>query len=66
MQIRLWWLLWCTLGGGGGLHLAGVSQKIGFVLCVWQQSGFNRREDVFTFTLVYQDFLILYFRCELQ
>lgn len=39
------------------------ARRLVLCLCVWQQSGFNRREDVFTYTLVYQDFLILYFRC---
>jgi hypothetical protein len=25
--------------------------------CFWQESGFGRREDVFTFNLIYEDIL---------
>jgi hypothetical protein len=37
------------------------------VLCVWQASGFSRREDVLTFNLLYKELLeMLHFRCDLQ
>jgi hypothetical protein len=35
--------------------------------CVWQESDFSRREDVFTFNLLNEQMLyILYFQCYLQ
>jgi hypothetical protein len=36
--------------------MAGVwSLAVGFVLLVWQESVFKRREDVFTFNLLYKE-----------
>jgi hypothetical protein len=47
-------------GYGGvwrSLHLSGFwSQAVGFVLCVWQESGFSRRDDVFIYNLLYKEF----------
>jgi hypothetical protein len=35
-------------------------------VCVWRESGFSRREDVFTFNLLYKEVLqILYFHCDM-
>jgi hypothetical protein len=49
----------CNRSNGGArggiwriLRLAGVWQSV-LCWCVWQKSGFSRREDVFTFNLVY-------------
>jgi hypothetical protein len=55
MKTRLWW-------GLAEFNLAGVWSQGGSVLywCVWQESGFNRREDVFTINLNFKAFYILY------
>jgi hypothetical protein len=43
------------------------SQVVGLCWCVWQESRFSRHEDVFTFTLLYEEILqILYFQCDFQ
>jgi hypothetical protein len=61
----------CKRGYGGAcggvwrsMRLAGVwSQAVGFVLCVWQDSGFSRHENFFTFHLLYTEMLqIFYFQ----
>jgi hypothetical protein len=40
------------------LRLAEVwGQVVGFCWCVWQESGFSRREDVFTFNLLKRNFI---------
>jgi hypothetical protein len=42
--------------GGGGLAVSGFwCHAVGFVSCVYQVSGFGRREDVFMFNLVYKE-----------
>jgi hypothetical protein len=48
-------------GGSGGVYVwwkpVVWCQVVGFVLSVWQKSGFSRREDVFTFNLVKKEVL---------
>jgi hypothetical protein len=35
--------------------------------CIWQESGFSRREDVFTSNLLYKEVLYMfYLQCDLQ
>jgi hypothetical protein len=55
----------CKLGCGGAyggvwrsLCLAGVwNQAVGLCWCIWQESGFSLREDVFKFNLLYEEIL---------
>jgi hypothetical protein len=50
--------------GSGGVCVWRESEVRRSVLCwcVWQESGFGRLEDVFTFNLLYKDILLmLYF-----
>jgi hypothetical protein len=50
---------------GGSLE-SGVRRWV-LCWCVWQESGFSRREDVFTLNLVYKEMLlILFFQCYFQ
>jgi hypothetical protein len=52
----------CKRGYGGAcggvcvLRESGIRPAV-LCLCVWQESGFIRREDVFTFHLFYKDIL---------
>jgi hypothetical protein len=46
---RLWWRL-AEYAFGGNLE-SGVRRSV-CVGCVWQESGFSRREDVFIFSLL--------------
>jgi hypothetical protein len=41
--------------GCGGVYGGAWSQAVGFASCVWQESGFSRREDVFTFNLFHKE-----------
>jgi hypothetical protein len=43
--------------GSGGV----CSQAVGLYWCAWQQSGFSRREFVFTFNLLYKEILCILF-----
>jgi hypothetical protein len=49
MQKRLWWSLWW------GLAESGVRRSV-LCWCVWQESGFSSREDIFTFNLLFKTF----------
>jgi hypothetical protein len=56
------------VGSGGDCFWldSGVRRSV-LCWCVWQESGFSRREDVFTFNLLYKEMLkILCFESNLQ
>jgi hypothetical protein len=54
--------------GSGGVCVGGSLESCGRVLCwcVWQESGFSRCENVFTFNLLYKDILQMYFQTNLK
>jgi hypothetical protein len=55
----------CKRGCGGDV-LGGCLEPV-LCWCVWQGSGFSRREDVFTLNLLHKEMLlIVYFQCDLQ
>jgi hypothetical protein len=47
LKTRLWQRLWWSLSG--------VRRSV-LCFCVWKETGFSRREDVFTFNLLYKEF----------
>jgi hypothetical protein len=55
IKTRLWWIVAETASGGS--LKSGVRMSVLF-WCFWQESGFSRREDVFTFNLVYKEMFI--------
>jgi hypothetical protein len=47
----------CLRSPGAYVWWESVVMRLDLCWCIWQESGFSRREDVFTFNLVYKEIL---------
>jgi hypothetical protein len=52
-----------TLEARNGKEAVGTPMVGSGGICVWQESGFSRREDVFKFNLAYKEILYISYLC---